>query len=80
MADNVPIDAGAPEIEPTPEMIEAGMEAIYSFFADAVMPRSEILRQVATEVYQAMESRRLSESNVCPLQIERACLDGRDTT
>jgi hypothetical protein len=57
------IDAGAPETEITPEMVEAGEKAI---FASGVWPDlcvSELASSLADQVYRAMEAARCSMRN-----------------
>jgi hypothetical protein len=58
MAYEKTIDAGAPETEISPEMIEAGADIIWTYFYDAAPRGSEIGRETAIAVYQAMENLR----------------------
>jgi hypothetical protein len=55
MATDKPIDAGAPEIEVTPEMIEAGKNAVMSLWSDlASAPTTELYEEAAISIYWAM--------------------------
>lgn len=55
MSDNIPKDAGAPEIEVTPEMIEAGMQRYYENAAGGwESPGGEELSRVLAEIYVEM--------------------------
>ena len=46
--------AGAPGIEITPAMIEAGSEVVWRSFGDSIPWGSDSARGIATEVFQAM--------------------------
>jgi hypothetical protein len=72
-------DAGAPETEITPEMIEAGAEVIWTYFYDVAMHGSKIGREAATQVYQAMRRLEKSTQSAAPPQSRQAFLSDRDT-
>ncbi len=43
-----------PEINVTPEMVEAGARVIWTYFSDAVLPQSDSAREAAIEVFRVM--------------------------
>lgn len=49
MCENNPIDAGAPEIDVTPEMVEAGAKSFY-----AHDPRQDDIEEILPDVFRAM--------------------------
>jgi hypothetical protein len=49
-------DQDVPEIEVTPEMIEAGADVIWTYFSDVLARGSGTGRETAIEVYRAMKN------------------------
>jgi hypothetical protein len=54
MTDEKAKDAGAPEIEITPEMIDAGVDAWYGEIVSGNGPSGDMLRCVLAKVFLAM--------------------------
>jgi len=54
--------SATPEIEITPEMVEAGAEVVWEAFDDVLAFGSETGRLVARRVFSAMESKKLGLS------------------
>jgi hypothetical protein len=55
--DKIP-EAGAPEIEATPAMIEAGAEIVWTYFDEVIAWGSPSGRDLASRVFAAMDSLR----------------------
>ena len=51
-------EAGAPEIEVTPAMIEAGAEVVWAYFDEVIAWGSPSGRDLAKRVFAAMENHR----------------------
>ena len=56
-------EAGAPEIEVTPAMIEAGERAIFAFGVRPCLSTADWAASLANLVYQAMEGARCPRQN-----------------
>jgi hypothetical protein len=73
-------NAGAPETDITPEMIDARAEVIWTYFYDVVRRGSQIGREAAVEVYRAMRCLEKLAQNAVPPQSQQASLGDRDAT
>jgi hypothetical protein len=61
MADDRPMDAGAPETEISSQMIQAGEEAIFEFGVIPNLSTADWASDLAGQVFRAMERARSSK-------------------
>jgi hypothetical protein len=56
-------EAGAPEVEITREMIEAGREVVWDYFSEYFLGTGVCPREIALEIFREMDKCRISKKS-----------------